>query len=94
MKHKKYFHIGFYFLGQPLGKELEPVFTKCSEDWIRYAENCWIIYTQHTAEELLKKLKPHLSDKDHILILEIVRDQQLSGWLPQWIWEWLYKSRS
>jgi hypothetical protein len=94
MKHKKYFHIGFYFLGQPLGKELEPAFTKYSDDWIRYTENCWIIYTKHNPEELLKELRRHLNDKDHILILEIVKNQQLSGWLPKWIWEWLHKERS
>ena len=93
MNHKKYFHIGFYFSDHPLGKELEPTFTRCSDDWIRYCENCWVIYTKYTPEELLRELKQYLGEKDQLLILEIKNDQQISGWLPQWIWNWLYKTR-
>lgn len=91
---KKYFHIGFHFAELILARELEPIFYKYTEDWVRYTRNCWIVYTKYNPEELLNKLKPYLSDKDEVLILEIATGQDLKGWLPQWIWDWLYKPRN
>lgn len=91
--NKKYFHIGIYFAEVTLDKELEYIFNNYSDDWIRYASNCWIIYTKHTSEEILNLLRNYLSSRDQVLILEVVKNQQLSGWLPQWIWSWLNKER-
>lgn len=91
MTNKKHFHIGFHFTINPLGKELQPIFNKYAEDWIKYNENCWIIYTKYSHKDLLKSFKPYLTKDDTILILEIKEDQQISGLLPEWMWTWLHK---
>ena len=40
-------------------KELEPVFNKAL-DWMRYAPNCWILWTTTPAEDWVGRLKPYL----------------------------------
>ncbi len=93
MTQKRYLHIGFYFAGIPLIKELEPIFASLSEDWIRYAGNCWIVWTANSPEEWLRAFQPKLGIKDKMLILELSSGQEPNGYLPEWIWHWLFKNR-
>lgn len=88
-----YLHIGFHFASMPKTTELEPIFMNFSDDWVRYAGNCWLVWTKYSQAQWLEALKPQLGEHDHVLILEIKPSQPLSGWLPQWIWNWLYKVR-
>lgn len=91
--NKKYFHIGFHFLNRIVDKELEQIFNKYADDWLKYSENCWVIYTKYSADDLLTVVRPYLTKRDNLLILEITQNQKLSGWLPRWIWDWLHKKR-
>jgi hypothetical protein len=90
---KRYLHVGFSFKTISLVKELEPIFNLMGEDWIRYTDNCWIVWTKYDPQEWLKKLQPKLGSSNHILILELASGQSLGGFVPQWIWDWLLKNR-
>jgi len=90
---KRYIHVGFNFVGQPITKELEPVFTNMSLDWVRYSSHCWLAYTQNDNQAWLNALKPHIADPNSMLILEVRHPQIVQGWLPPWIWEWINKPR-
>jgi hypothetical protein len=91
MPHK-FLHVGFHFGSTLKFRELEPVFTAIGDDWIRYAFNCWIIYTPRSAADVFYFLKPHLTADDQMLIVGIDVTER-NGWLAQWIWEWMDRRR-
>lgn len=87
----KFVHISFSFRGAPKIEELLPAFNQAL-DWVRYAPNCWIVWTTSSTEKWFARLKPHLTDDDHMLIATLDL-QDYNGWLPQWVWDWITKER-
>ena len=88
----KFLHITFVWSFFPRTDVLEKVVFPTSKDWMRYAPNCWIVYTYVDASEWFRRIKPHVSDRDKFLICELnVEDKQ--GWMDKWVWEWLNKER-
>lgn len=87
----QFIHISFNFDGVTKIEELLPAFDQAL-DWLRYAPNCWIVWTSSSAEKWYARLKPHLTGNDHMLIVTL-NIQDYSGWLPQWVWDWLTKKR-
>ena len=90
---KQFLHISFEFAdGDPKIKELKPVFDKAL-DWYRYVPNCWIIWTARSATHWYERLKPYLSDGDHVFIVRLdISERQ--GWLSKSFWEWLREDRN
>lgn len=87
----QFVHISFSFGGATKIDELLPAFNQAL-DWVRHAPNCWIVRTSSSAEKWHARLKPHLTDEDHMFIATLdLRDY--SGWLPQFVWDWLHKKR-
>lgn len=91
MAEPRYLQIAFDFVGAPKVSELQPTFDRAS-DWVRIANNAWIIWTSNTPEVWHKRLKPLLSANDNIYIFGIDNDSR-SGWAPEWVWKWLDKKR-
>ena len=89
---KRFLHVGFNFQGKPLIDELKPTFDQ-AEDWLRYAPNCWILWTDQSPAVWNDRLRPFLRDDDNLFIcgLDITRRQ---GWLPKSSWEWSRKIRT
>jgi hypothetical protein len=91
----RFLHVGFNWTGIPKNKEIEQKVSKAL-DWIRYAPNCWILYTTTDAQEWFKRIKPLLGPGDHVLIHKLDRmgviDHQ--GWLPRKVWDWFAKHSS
>ncbi len=89
---KRYLHVGFAFVGQPKISELVPIFNK-ADDWLRYAPNCWIIWTAESPEAWDARLKPLLGDKDMVLVCPInLKDHD--GWLTREMWDWINRTRT
>jgi len=88
----KFYHISFLFeSGKHLTSELDIVFNKAS-DWIRYAPNCWIIYTSQSSEKWYNSIKKAIHEDDSFMILQIDPSTR-NGWMPLDIWDWLDKER-
>lgn len=83
----RFLHVGFNFAGQPKVKELEAAFS-ATGDWLRYSQNCWLIWTERTASDTFNALKPYLANDDQFLILEVNMNER-NGWLPEWLWNWM-----
>jgi hypothetical protein len=92
----KFFHIGInYGVREPNLAELAPVFNKAL-DWIRYASNCWVVYTSSELGVWYQRLKPVLHDDDSLFICEIAmygdgNSMAITGYLPMFVWEWFRK---
>ena len=59
---------------------------------MRYAPNCWIIYTAKDARTWYSRVKPLLEKGDRVLICELNTENK-QGWLENWMWKWLNKAR-
>ncbi len=84
----RFVHVGFhFFLPFPTTKALEPAFDQIG-NWIRYAGNCWIVWTDKSPDQIFQILKPRIGENDQFLIapLDLTTHQ---GWMPQWVWDWI-----
>jgi hypothetical protein len=89
----EFLHIAFGFHGKPKVDELEPVFNKAL-DWMRYTNDCWLVWTTSTPQQWYQRLKPHLAEEDSCLIttIDLSRGKR-SGQLSNWQWQWIKKDR-
>ena len=91
MKH--FLHISFNWKGKaPIPKDINNAMDQAG-DWLRYDDNCWIVYTEHDANAWYKYLERFLSDRvnQHLFICKLDPSMK-QGWLPQWAWDW-FKQR-
>jgi len=77
-------------------KAIEKVLNK-ARDWIRYAPNCWLIYTGKDAKTWSQRLReiPGMEDSASFLICEVLVNQKdkRDGWLSDSVWQWIKRSR-
>src|SRR5438067_2116973 len=84
----QFVHVGLVFPGVPKMRDLEPIFTQISDDWIRYSANNWILWTSKNATEVGNALISRIDEQDHFLIVPV--DMNFcAGRLAPWIWTWI-----
>jgi len=94
-----FLHLGVRFEGSdaPDRKAIEKVLNK-ARDWVRYAPNCWLIYTGQDAKTWGERLRdiPEMKDSTAFLICETPVNEwgKRDGWLPDSVWEWIKRTRS
>jgi hypothetical protein len=54
---------------------------------LNYTGDYWLIKTNETAVQLNNKLKTHLVNGEHFLVIEVTRNYY--GWLPNSAWVWM-----
>ena len=89
----RFVHVGFFFGSRQKVAELEPVFTAIGSDWIRYATNCWILWTDKPAAHIYTLLEGRLDPNDSVLISGLNFPDSF-GFLPPWIWGWFQSKQS
>lgn len=62
---------------------------KKSKGWVHFFEFTWLIKTDEDTEQLYKRLRSKISDKDLLLIVEFTPEAQYYGCLPKEGWEWI-----
>jgi hypothetical protein len=87
-----FLHVGFNFKERSAPtKAIEKVLDKAL-DWVRYAPNCYIVYTSRDVEHWYGRLRDVIDQDDNIFIVELdIKNRQ--GWLPKSVWEWIRKPR-
>src|SRR5258708_4051262 len=92
-RQKRFLHVGFSRPARVDVEQFSPVFDKASS-WIRYATNCWILYTAISPEEWTARIRkiPGM-EKRNVFVAEFHYDHA-SGNLPEWAWEWLAQHKS
>ena len=87
---KKFLHVGFNTT-KPRVQEWKTLFNQAT-DWLRYAPNCWILYTGRSPQSWYELIKPQLQEGEDVFICELVITNR-QGWLPKNAWDWVKKSR-
>jgi len=89
---KQFLHIGFKWENPTDSKKLKEILDKAI-DWIKYAPDCWILWTSSDPDKWWARLKPLLKEKDYVFICKLDINVR-QGLLPEYVWEWINKDRS
>ncbi len=71
----------------PLYQELER-----ARSWWHYLDKTWLISTEETLGELVKRLQQHLGPTDKLLVVKF--RGEYAGALPPEAWEWIEQRMS
>lgn len=86
------FHIGINYHGRPAKEaELIPVINTVATRWARYAPNCWIVFSNETAQAIATRIRAHIHPDDSVLVSALNLSDSY-GWLPKEIWDWIQTS--
>lgn len=72
------------------GRDYTPFFEAIKTNangWWHYLESVWIVNTDLSADAFAKKLFPHMTKSDRLLVVRVTREHQ--GWLTEDAWNWL-----
>lgn len=85
----RFLHLGIHFKsGKVKATELQPYFDANCTDWLRYSGNCWVLYTNKSADVLTDGLRKLLDPSDEFVFLEVKINTHW-GINQQWIWDWM-----
>jgi hypothetical protein len=73
-------------------EEIEEKLNK-AKDWLRYAPNCWLLYTSISASEWGERLRSLPTMEGCRLLVCEVNLKNKGGWLPKSVWDWMNKDR-
>lgn len=93
---KQFLHLAVSFENPSTGpsvKAVEEVLNQAS-DWIRYAPNCWLIYTTNKPSIWHDRLFALPGMKNQTYFICQVDVTARSGFLRKATWDWIQKDRS
>lgn len=59
-----------------------------SRNWWHYLESTWLIDTNITPDECVKRLRQTMDEDDFLLVVDITGCAR-QGWLPSKAWDWI-----
>jgi|SRR5271157_2994524 len=96
--NKRYVHIAFHYppTMDALAAEhrIQPIINT-ADDWLKYAGNCWIVWSPHTAKQWYEKFAAVKElGACYVLIVNLdLAPENRAGQLPDWAWSWIQKKR-
>ena len=73
-------------------KQIEEALNK-AKDWLRYAPNCWLIWTSVEPRVWADRLHKVLSNEYDAFLFVEVNLENRGGWLIDDAWKWINKER-
>ena len=73
--------------GQIVGLSYELTRTDGARDWWHFLTGTWLIATPETPGQLWERLRPHVRERDRLLIVRAGPDY--AGSLPDHAWGWM-----
>ena len=61
-------------------------------DWLHCLKSTWLVDTDLDANEIWKRLKPHVNKNDRVLVIGVTRNY--AGRLPKKAWKWIKARRA
>jgi hypothetical protein len=98
MRNPRFVHVGLSYHHLPelnMGQIslVDAAISSEAIDWVRYAWNCYILWTPSECEIISRKISrlPGLGEPGHLVCEFNVSGA--FGSLPPWVWEWLGRDR-
>lgn len=63
------------------------------DDWMRYASQCWVLWSGLSAQDIAHEIRQFYGENEHFIVFPIDALTAPQGWAPQWVWEWINRSR-
>lgn len=63
------------------------------KDWLNYNANCWLLWTNKSPITISEMIAVHLNPADQILVLGVNSQDLPTGFMPQWVWDWINRPR-
>jgi len=60
----------------------------CSSYWCTFWKSSYLIKSDHTANQIVDKIKPYLDDNDRLIAVE-VKNNNYQGWLADDDWTYI-----
>ena len=98
LPRKGFLHVSFYFpeytLKSVANNQVQRAIN-AADDWLRYADNCWLIWTAETPEQWYRRLAAmDVLKPASILVIRVdLSPSNRAGQFPEWAWEWIGKKR-
>jgi hypothetical protein len=95
---KKYVHLSFTyptdFSALAASHFIQPIINT-ADDWLKYADNCWIIWSYKSPKDWYDKLAEiqELKNCSMLAVNVDLSPGNRAGQFPKWVWDWLDKPR-
>ncbi len=89
---KRFLHVGFSVPATVDANTLKRVFDKAAY-WMKYTKNCWILYTGLETDTWRDRIRAIPGMEGANIFLCEFDPREASGYLPEWMWDDLYKDR-
>ena len=90
----RYFHIGVSIPEGVVAQSVQDALDARCEDWLKYAGNCFIVWTTLDAGTLAGiVLSVSGMSKGSFLVVEIDTTIKGFGYISQWVLDWINKDR-
>lgn len=96
---RRYTLITFYFSRSMSELEashhIQPVINE-ADDWVKYADNCWIVWSANTPQQWYEQFQPieQLKSSSIFVVKLDLSPENRAGQFPQWVWDWIGKWRT
>jgi len=90
----QFVHIGFNQLHRVDLAAVQQAIELESKDWMRYSENCYIVWTDVPLAQIAGRLLTIPGMNDNSFFVAGLNMEDTFGWLPAWAWEWMWRDRS
>lgn len=81
----------------PMPKEtidkVQTVFNEHSADWLRYAPNCWVIFSSESSKVWATRMHELIGTEEELLVFPVDIDD-FYGWASEVARDWLKKYRA
>lgn len=57
--------------------------------WRHDLTSHWLIETSLTPQQVWERLRHHIDQNDHILIIRVANNPMAFGWMPLAVWNWI-----
>jgi hypothetical protein len=89
---RRYLHFGFQFSG-PLDTSVIEKQLDRAKDWIRYAPNCWVVYTRVSPARWRRRLLAVHEIRPHSFFICEIDPEDSDGFIRKSFWQWIEKEK-
>lgn len=95
MRDPRFLHVGLTYpnASPQVVAEIQKTIDSEAFDWMRYAIQCWLIWSSSDAETICRKILRVPGMEGATVFICAIDVNDGFGFLPAWAWEWIRRDR-